>query len=161
MVGPWFREVRYHDPFAAQAPDGAVAVGLDELFSTSDVISLHCPSLPSTRNLVNRERLALMGADTLLVNVSRGDLIDEHALLEGLEAGTPRRAALDVLTTEPPEPDHPLLHHPRVIVTNHMAWLSTDALDRVRSLLARRCALALTGGDAETVVNARDLGLAT
>jgi len=159
MAGPWFKEVRYHDPIIIEAPAGTTSVGLDELFETSDVISLHCPSLPSTRGLVNRDRLALLGPDALIVNVSRGDLIDESALLSGLADGSPSRAALDVLHIEPPAEDHPLLHHPAVTVTNHMAWLSTESLDRVRSLLARRCALALVGRDAETVVNARELGL--
>lgn len=159
MAGPWFKEVRYHDPFATEAPAGTTSVGLDELFETSDIISLHCPSTPSTRELVNRDRLALLGSDALIVNVSRGDLVDESALLDGLAGGKPSRVALDVLATEPPPKDDPLLHHPAVTVTNHMAWLSTDSLDRVRSLLARRCALALVGQDAETVVNARELGL--
>lgn len=157
MVGHWFAEVVYADPAAVNPPAGTREVSLDELFATSDVISLHAPSIPETRNLVNAERLALLKDDTLLINVSRGDLIDEDALLAGLAIGKPSRAGLDVLAVEPPAPDHPLLSHPQVHVTNHMAWLSTEAHDNVRILLARRCAQALLGMDGETVVNARAL----
>lgn len=157
MVGHWFSEVVYADPAAVNPPTGTREVSLDELFAASDVISLHAPSIPETRNLVNAARLAMLKDDTLIINVSRGDLIDEDALLASLAVGKPSRAALDVLAVEPPAPDHPLLHHPRVQVTNHMAWLSTEAHSSVRTLLARRCALALLGKDGETVVNARAL----
>lgn len=157
MFGHWFKDVLYFDPMAMNPPEGPVSVTLEELFERSDVISLHCPSLPSTRGMVNTELLDHMKPDALLVNVSRGDLIDEDALLAGLAKGTPSRAALDVLAVEPPAPDHPLLHHPDVLVTNHMAWMSTEAEINVRALLARRCAQALLGMDGETVVNAREL----
>ena len=155
MVGGWFKEVVYYDPWANVG--GMRSVELDELFAISDVISLHAPSDPTTAALVNAERLAAMKDDALLINVSRGTLVDEDALLAGLAAGKPSRAALDVLTVEPPAPGHPLLHHPNVQVTNHMAWLSDEALVDVRTLLARRCALALLGENAQTVVNARAL----
>lgn len=157
MVGHWFADVVYADPFAVNPPSGTREVSLDDLFATSDVISLHAPSIPETRNLVNAERLTLLKDDALIINVSRGDLIDEDALLAGLAVGKPSRAALDVLAVEPPAPDHPLLTHPHVQVTNHMAWLSTEAHSAVRTLLARRCAQALLGMDGETVVNARAL----
>ena len=157
MVGDWFEEVIFVDPAVSDAPPNTRQVTLDELFSKSDVISLHAPSIPETVNLVNASRLAQLKEDTLLINVARGDLIDEEALLAGLANGKPSRAALDVLTVEPPDPSHPLLHHPQVQVTNHMAWLSTESHDNVRSFLARRCAQALVGLSGETVVNARAL----
>ena len=98
------------DP-ALKAEDaaGVEAVALDDLFATADVISLHCPLTPDTRQVVDRRRLALMKPTALLVNTSRGPLVDEAALAEALNAGRIGGAGLDVLAVEPPVAGNPLL----------------------------------------------------
>lgn len=155
MCAPFFGRIVAFDP--AGAPAGVARVELDELFAVADVVSLHCPLNAATANVVDASRLASMKPDALLVNVSRGGLVDQVALAAALRAGRPGGAALDVLTTEPPEPDDPLLDAPNLILTNHVAWLSDASIGRLRSLVAGRCAAFLAGEPVETVVNARAL----
>lgn len=107
--------------------DFAKQVKLMELFRESDVVSLHCPLTSDNKGFVNHELLAVMQKTALLVNTSRGPLINEDDLLAALENGLLAAAALDVLTQEPPPPKHPLIHHPRCIVTPHNAWISFEA----------------------------------
>jgi D-3-phosphoglycerate dehydrogenase len=159
MCSPFFGRIIAFDP--AGSPPGVEPVQLDELFTSADVVSLHCPLNPATANIVDEARLASMKPDSLLVNVSRGGLVDPVALARALLGGRPGRAALDVLPKEPPEPDDPLLEAPNLMLTNHVAWLSDVSIGRLRSLVAGRCAAFLTGQPVETVVNAEALrGLA-
>jgi D-3-phosphoglycerate dehydrogenase / 2-oxoglutarate reductase len=159
MCSPFFGRIIAFDP--AGSPPGVEPVQLDELFTSADVVSLHCPLNPATANIVDEARLASMKPDSLLVNVSRGGLVDPVALARALLAGQPGGAALDVLPNEPPEPDDPLLDAPNLMLTNHVAWLSDVSIGRLRSLVAGRCAAFLTGQPVETVVNAEALrGLA-
>ena len=117
---------------------------LETLFRTSDVISLHCPLTPETRNLVNGQRLAWMKPSAFLLNTSRGGLVDEPALAQALDSGRIAGAAVDVLSTEPPPADNPLLQAKNCIVTPHFAWatraarmrLLKIAVENVRSFLA-------------------------
>jgi D-3-phosphoglycerate dehydrogenase / 2-oxoglutarate reductase len=132
-------------------------VTLDEVFAQADVVSLHCPLTEQTHNLVNAERLAAMKSGSLLVNVSRGGLIDTAALNDALRAGTIAGAALDVLPQEPPDAEDPLLGAPNVLLTNHSAWYSEASLVNLRRLLAERCCAALAGQPVPTIVNARAL----
>jgi len=127
------------------APNDAVPrLGLDDLFSQADVISLHCPLTPETRGLVSKARLARMKASALLVNTARGGLVDEAALRAALDAGLLAGAALDVLSTEPPSADNPLLGAKNCLITPHIAWTSIESrqrllattVDNVRALLA-------------------------
>ena len=108
---------------------------VDTLFCSSDVISLHCPLTPETERLVNRSRLDAMKPDAILINTGRGTLIDEPALAEALHRGRIRGAGLDVLSTEPPPADHPLLNAPRCLVTPHLAWASTAARQRLMDIV--------------------------
>lgn len=96
------------------------AASIDALFATSDHVVLALPSSARTRGLVNASVLSHAKPGMHLVNVARGDLIDETALLTALDAGVIALASLDVLSSEPPAPDHPLLHHPRVRVSAHV-----------------------------------------
>lgn len=123
-------EQRSTPRWAPRYPDVAWA-NLDELFSQSDVLTLHCPLNEQTRGLVNCERLATMKPSALLINTGRGALIDEQALAEALHAGRLAGAGLDVLSREPPSKDHPLLHAPRCLVTPHLAWASVQARQRL------------------------------
>lgn len=119
-------------------------VSLDQLFSESDVVSLHCPLTPETKHLVNASRLARMKPTAFLVNTSRGPLIDETALAEALNSGRIASAALDVLSTEPPPADNPLLTAKNCLITPHNAWamraararLMKTSVDNVRAFLA-------------------------
>lgn len=158
QAGGLFGRVLAHDPMATAAPAGIELVDLDELLASSDAVSLHCPLTPETEGIMDARTLALMPRGSVLVNVSRGALVDVEALGDALDAGRPGFAALDVLPTEPPEDDMPLLEHPRAVVTNHVAWYSTRSVGKLRSLLAERCAAYLAGEHVDTVVNRDALG---
>ncbi len=132
-----------HDPLIGDRFAGVEMVALDELLAVSGVVSLHLPLRPETTNLMDSDRLAQMRPGSLLVNVSRGGLVNTTALLQALDAGRPRLAALDVLSREPPAIADPLLAHPAVLFSNHIAWYSTRSILRLRSTLAARCAAAL------------------
>ena len=102
-----------------------------EVLRQSDVITLHCPLMPSTRNLIAAPEFALMERRPLLINTARGGLVDEAALVEALRGGQIAGAAFDVVTTEPPPMDHPLvrlLDLPNFILTPHVAWASREAI---------------------------------
>ena len=120
MVKGFRMEVLHYDPML---PD---SMPLDELLSRSDYISLHCPLTPETKGLINAEKFKLMKENALLVNTSRGPVIDEKALLDALDNGTLGGAALDVLSDEPPSADNPLLHCGKVILSPHLAAFSAD-----------------------------------
>jgi D-3-phosphoglycerate dehydrogenase len=156
LLSPFFGRIISFDP-VQNPPAGVQAATLDEVFTEADVISLHCPLTPETRDLVNAERLESMKPGALLVNVSRGPLVDTAALNAALRSGTIAGAALDVLPQEPPDADDPLLSAPNLLLTNHSAWYSEVSLVRLRRLLAQRCCDALAGEPVPTVVNARDL----
>lgn len=124
-------EVVAYDPMMpadAQRAAGVEPVGLDELIATSDAITLHAPLTKENHHLINAARLAAARDGVVIVNTSRGGLIDLDALYDALAAGKASYAALDVLDGEPtPNLDHPLLSHPNVLVTSHTAWLSAEA----------------------------------
>jgi glycerate dehydrogenase len=111
---------------------GVRFVGVDELFRESDVLTLHAPLTDATRGIVSRERIALMKPTAILINTSRGPLVDEAALAEALASGNLGGAGLDVLSAEPPSPDNPVLHAPRCSITPHIAWATREA--RIRLL---------------------------
>ncbi|WP_137168556.1 D-2-hydroxyacid dehydrogenase [Salinimonas lutimaris] len=106
---------------------------LASLLPEADVISLHCPLTPDTDKLINAAALAAMKPGALLINTARGGLIDEPALLEALKSGQLGGAGLDVLSSEPPAPDHPLLHTglSNLIITPHVAWLARESRQRL------------------------------
>ena len=103
---------------------------LDEVLAQSDVISLHCPLTPATRNLIDIAAFRKMKRNALLINTARGGLVDEAALIEALDQGLIAGAGFDVLTVEPPRNGHPLLdlRRPNFILTPHIAWASDGAM---------------------------------
>ncbi len=106
-------------------------VSLDEMFSRSDIVSLHCPMTPETTHLVNQERLSQMKPSAFLINTSRGGLVDESALAEALNTGKIAGAGLDVLSQEPPPANNPLLTAKNTCLTPHMAWSTRAARQRL------------------------------
>ncbi len=116
--------------------DGERQVSLEELFSKSDVISLHCALNDETRELVNERLLSLVKPTALLINTARGGLIDEKALANALNSGKIGGAGLDVLAKEPPEKDCPLFTAKNVVLTPHIGWSSRDARMRLVKCVA-------------------------
>jgi glycerate dehydrogenase len=113
---------------------GAKMVDLDQLFSESDVISLHCPLFPETEGLINKETIAKMKDGVYIVNDSRGQLINEADLRDALNSGKVGGAAVDVVSTEPIKQDNPLLEAKNMIITPHMAWASREARARLMAI---------------------------
>jgi len=133
------------------AEDGTRLVTLDEVFAASDVVSLHCPLTPETAGLVNAQRLALMKPTAFLVNTARGGLVVEADLAAALDAGTIAGAGLDVLTTEPPPSDNPLLRARNCIITPHVAWATRNARARLIAITAANLR-AFAAGTPQNVV---------
>lgn len=101
------------------------------LLAESDVISLHCPQTPETVGMINRQTLALMKPGAILINAARGGLLDEAAVAEALNNGHLAAAALDVLTSEPPPANNPLLNAKNCLITPHIAWAGLNARRRL------------------------------
>lgn len=130
----------------------AKAVELEYLLNHSDVVSLHCPQTPQTIKIINADTIAQMKDGAYLINTSRGGLIDEDALADALRSGKIAGAGLDVLSTEPPPADHPLLHLKNCRITPHIAWASKEARKRLFDC-ARQNLQAWLDGKAQNVVN--------
>jgi glycerate dehydrogenase len=127
-------------------------VDFEALFRQSDVVSLHCPLTPETKNLINAQRLSLMKRSAFLLNTSRGALIDEAALAEALNSNQIAGAGLDVLATEPPPADHPLLRARNCLVTPHIAWATRAARARLLDIGIANVK-AFLAGQPQNVVN--------
>jgi glycerate dehydrogenase len=132
--------------------DSVCFVGLEELFRRSDVISLHCPLTPETTGLVNAERLRLMKPSAFLINTGRGPLVDERALADALNSGRIAGAGLDVLSSEPPPADHPLLTARNCCITPHIAWATRAARQRLLNIAVENVR-AFLAGTPQNVVN--------
>lgn len=140
-------EVLLFDPGVSDdqaAALGARKVGLDELVANSDVISVHAPSLPATEHLIDAHRLAAMKDDAILVNTSRGSVIDEVALASELSKGR-LFACLDVTAPEPPAADNPLRSLPNCVLTGHVAGAVTNGKRRVGKHVADELGRFLAG----------------
>jgi len=120
-------------------------VDQETLLRTSDVISLNCPLTPETAGLINRETLRLMKPTAILLNASRGGLVVDQDLADALNAGQIAGAGLDVLSTEPPPPDNPLLHAKNVIITPHIAWATREARQRLMTMAVDNVRAFLNG----------------
>lgn len=145
--GMHYRDVIAYDPFVSDSPVPGVRLAeLDDVIAEADVLSLHLPLTDATAGLIGPERLARMKRGAILVNVSRGGLIDSGAVAAALDRGDLAGVALDVLEDEPPTPGHPLVGHPRAIITPHIAYLSTRTERRYREIPVRN-AIAWTRGE--------------
>ncbi|NBR84896.1 MAG: D-2-hydroxyacid dehydrogenase [Verrucomicrobia bacterium] len=132
--------------------DGVEFVDLDTLFRRADVVSLHCPLTPETKGLVNAARLALMKPSAFLLNTSRGPLLDETAVAEALNNGRLAGAGLDVLSTEPPKAENPLLAAKNCLITPHQAWAAKAARARLMETTVANVK-AFLAGSPQNVVN--------
>jgi D-3-phosphoglycerate dehydrogenase / 2-oxoglutarate reductase len=138
---PFGFRIAAYDPHLADAAfreSGVQRMDLDGLLKASDILSLHCPLVPETTHLINRDTLARMKPRAMLVNTSRGPVVDEPALIEALRSGRLLGAGLDVFEVEPPPADSPLRSMPNVILTSHSASVS----ERAAEMLQRKAAEA-------------------
>ena len=127
-------------------------VDMDTLFRESDFISLHCPQTAETVNLINRETIAQMKDGAMLINTARGGLVDETALVEALESGKLRGAAVDVGSQEPMKADNPLLTTRKCIITPHIAWAPVESRQRLLDCVVENIR-AFLAGKPQNVVN--------
>ena len=125
---------------------------LDELFAKSDVIFLHCPLFPETEGIINAENIAKMKDGVILINNSRGQLVNEQDLADALNTGKVYAAGLDVVSTEPIREDNPLLKAKNCIITPHISWAAKAARQRIMDITADNIASYLAGKP-QNVVN--------
>ncbi|MGA7905435.1 MAG: NAD(P)-dependent oxidoreductase, partial [Terrimicrobiaceae bacterium] len=158
--------VLYYDPYRPDGYDKALGVTraetLDELLVQSDVMTCHCPLTDETRHMVNAVAIAKLKRGSYLVNNARGGVVDAAAIPEAIASGQLAGAGIDVLETEPPPPDHPLIvawrdpdhpaHH-RVTVNPHSAFYCEEGLTEMRIKGAQSCRRALLGQPLRNVVN--------
>lgn len=140
-----FSRTLVHDPFLTDLPAGAEAAEADDVCRNADVLSLHAPLTPATRHLLDRRRIGLLKPQAIVVNTSRGPLVDGDALAEALRQGRIFGAGIDVFEVEPPPADDPLLHAPGVTVTDHTAWYSEQAAVDLQRKAAEEVARVLRG----------------
>jgi D-3-phosphoglycerate dehydrogenase len=152
LVAKWWAavgaSVHAYDPMSSftDCPSATLA----EVLEGSDVVSLHVPLSDETQNMISTDVLGRMRRNAVVVNVSRGGLIDEHALVQALFDGRIAGAGLDTFLQEPLPADHPLRSAPNVIMTPHVAWRSTTSLDALQEQTVERARRALSG---ETMPN--------
>ena len=130
---------------AVYAESGVGPEPLDDLLRNADVVSLHVPLTPQTRNLIDAQRLALMKDDAILINTARGGVVDEAAVASALRAHKLGGAALDVFAVEPLAAGSPLADCPNLLLTPHIAGVTRESNERVSALIAQKVAASLTG----------------
>jgi len=152
-LGHAFRmKVLIHSRTQKELDFPATWVDVDELFSRSDVVSLHAPLTDQTRHMVNAERLKRMKPSAVLINTGRGPLLDEQAVADALASGTIAGCGVDVLSTEPPSPENPLLSATNCVITPHNAWAAVECRHRLMTITADNLK-AFLEGTPKNVVN--------
>ncbi|MBN2025490.1 MAG: 2-hydroxyacid dehydrogenase [Actinobacteria bacterium] len=154
---PFGCHIVYYDviPLPAEIEEelGAERMDLDDLLRVSDIVTLHVPLTPETANLIDRERLALMKPDAFLLNLARGEVIDEAALAEALEEGRLAGAGIDVFTQEPVSPDSPLLASDKVFLSPHVSGGTNESRVRMLTATVENVTRVLSGEKPLYVVN--------
>jgi D-3-phosphoglycerate dehydrogenase len=131
---PFVRAVLAYDPYLDAAPDGVELVpDLDAMLRRTDVLTLHLPLTDESRGMIGARELALLRPGAIVVNVSRGGIIDQAALVDALRSGHLAGAGLDVTDPEPPAADDPLMDAPNLVLSPHVGWYSTAAQARART----------------------------
>jgi len=150
-------KVLAYDPFVSQERAEALGVELcssvEALLPQVQVVSLHCPSTPETRHLINADTLKLLPAGSYLINVARGALIDHDALYDALSSGHLAGAGLDVFDPEPPIANHPLFSLPNTICTPHIGSYTAAGLERMQVMACEQIVSALRGERPTNLVN--------
>ncbi|KAK7711560.1 hypothetical protein SLS57_008043 [Botryosphaeria dothidea] len=147
----------YANPQLAAAASIELKDSLDELLTAADFFTIHTPLIASTKGMIGKNELSRMKPSARLLNVARGGVIDEPALLEALEAGTVAGAGIDVFTSEPPEPDSPasrLIAHPKVVATPHLGASTVEAQENVSIDVCQQVIAILSGDLPRSAVNA-------
>ncbi len=149
--------VQYYDMFRLdekiEKENGMKYVELEELLKTSDVVSLHIPLNPKTKNIINKEKLSLMKPTSIIVNTARGGLIDEEALRESINNKRILGAGLDCLATEPIDPNDPMLKQKNVTLTPHIGGTSADLLGVMAPRISKNILSLYKGEELESIVN--------
>jgi len=145
-------------PAGATAYHGFDLVGLDELLERSQVVSLHTPLTEVTRGMIGAEQLARMRSDAILVNTSRGAVIDTNALVEALREGAILGAAIDVHESEPLPAGHPLTTFDSVVLTPHLAWYTEESYDELKRRTVENVLEVCAGRTPRNIVNPQVLG---
>lgn len=148
-----------YDPYVKEAEGITLYDNLDEIFKQADVVSIHVPYMKETHHLVDDRLIRLMKSDAMLVNTSRGPLVDEKALTEALLEDRLAGAGLDVFEGEPPATDNPLFTAPNVVATPHSSALSRECVRNVAVEAAQAVVDALEERKPRFVFNAKELGL--
>ena len=130
---------------ASELPDYVTKVTMEQLLNLSDVVSLHTPLTPATRNLINASTLAQMKPTAIMINTGRGPLVNDSDLADALNNGVIHAAGLDVLSTEPPREDNPLLTAKNCFLTPHIAWATTEARTRLMEIAVNNLKSYLDG----------------
>jgi D-3-phosphoglycerate dehydrogenase len=141
------------DPYIDKAPEGIGLKGLDDVLKDSDILSIHCPLTPSTHHLIGEDAFEKMAKKPLLINTSRGAIVDEDALVRALGEGRISGAGLDVLEKEPPDPKSPLLGMGNVILSPHVSFYSEESIKELKHRTAENVADVLLGRWPRSVVN--------
>ncbi|WP_427015444.1 hydroxyacid dehydrogenase [Pseudarthrobacter sp. P1] len=160
LLKPFAFDVVVFDPFLSGADAAELevtAVGLDELLSTSDIVSLHAPDLPETRHLIDARGLSLLRPGATFINTSRGALVDQDALVRRIQRGD-LYAVLDVTTPELLDPDHPFYDHPNVLLTPHVAGSLGVELARLADTALAEAGRAARGEELLYGLNENALG---
>ena len=140
-------DVLVNDSFVNPAfeKEGFTYVDRDTLFAQSDVIVLHCPLLPETKGIINKDSISKMKDGVMIINNSRGPLVEEQDLFDALESGKVAGAAVDVVSTQPINPENPLLKAKNCIITPHMSWGAREARQRIMDITVENVRAFLDG----------------
>ena len=152
----WELRIMAYDPYVSPKQGkevGAEIVDLDTVLKESDFISLHAPSTPETRHIINAVALKKMKNTAILVNTSRGPLVDEEALYEALRKGEINSAGLDVFDPEPLASDNPLRTLNNLVISDHAGWYSEESQLELQTKAAQEVVLVLTGHPPRSLVN--------
>jgi len=144
------------DPFVtaeAAAQMGVDLLSQDEVFAQADFLSLHAPSIPATHKMINRASIARMKTGAYLINVARGPLVDDAALIAALDSGKLAGAGIDVFDPEPPADDAPIRFHPKIVLTPHSASVTGDGRARIERMAVERVLQFFDGQRPKDVCN--------